>query len=180
MSELSTNRGENGAAALVADVSADALAAFYDHLLHQRMVPGDIKGRFNLSEARRTGKPLHRLWQVSGIPVHEFANDVARFFDVPRVELAELMAATPLADNFSERFLRELPPGDRIPSRSALAYESGRRGQRSVAANGPRMPGSSLQEMPELRKRERLQLDDSAERARERLLRFLPSERNHS
>jgi general secretion pathway protein E len=107
VSELSTNRGENGAAALVADVSADALAAFYDHLLHQRMVPGDIKGRFNLSEARRTGKPLHRLWQVSGIPVHEFANDVARFFDVPRVELAELMAATPLADNFSERFLRE-------------------------------------------------------------------------
>jgi general secretion pathway protein E len=80
---------------------------FYDHLLKKHMLSGDISLRFNIAEARRTGKPLQKLWQTMEISAHDFADEVARFFDLPRVGLADLMSATSLVDRFSERFLRE-------------------------------------------------------------------------
>ena len=80
---------------------------FYDHLLKKDMLAGDISLRFNIAEARRTGKPLQKLWQTMEISAHDFADEVARFFALPRVGLADLMSATSLVDRFSERFLRE-------------------------------------------------------------------------
>ena len=80
---------------------------FYDHLLKKDMLAGDISLRFNIAEARRTGKPLQKLWQTMEISAHDFADEVARFFALPRVGLADLMSATSLVDRFSERFLRK-------------------------------------------------------------------------
>jgi general secretion pathway protein E len=50
---------------------------------------------------------LQRLCQLCETSSHEFADEVANFFELPRIELAGLMSASQLADSFSQRFLRE-------------------------------------------------------------------------
>jgi len=51
---------------------------------------------------------LRRLWEQSDLPANEFADDVARFYKLPRIHLPQLMAATPLLGQFSRRFLRDM------------------------------------------------------------------------
>lgn len=83
------------------------LQQFYDHLQKLHFLTGTGSERFNIGEAQRQGKPLHRLWQQTEISASEYADEVARFFALPRVSLAELMSATPRTAKFSPRFLRE-------------------------------------------------------------------------
>jgi general secretion pathway protein E len=85
----------------------DLLQNFYQYVCDRQLLAGDAALRFNLAEARRTGKPLQKLWQLSETSAQEFADEVANFFALPRFGLAELMAAPSLADKFSQRFLRE-------------------------------------------------------------------------
>jgi general secretion pathway protein E len=87
--------------------ATDVLEDFYNHLVNQTLLTGQVSSRFNIAEARRTGKPLHKLWQAMEMPAHDFADEVARFFALPRAGLADLMSAPSLADRFSQRFLRE-------------------------------------------------------------------------
>jgi len=83
------------------------LQQFYDHLQQQHLLVGTGSERFNIGEAQRLGKPLHKLWQQTEISASEYADEVARFFALPRVSLAELMSAAPRTAKFSPRFLRE-------------------------------------------------------------------------
>ena len=109
MNELFENKAEvNGGGRQHPAATTDMFQGFYDHLLKKHLLAGDISLRFNIAEARRTGKPLQKLWQAMEISAHEFADEVARFFALPRVGLADLMSATSLVDKFSERFLREI------------------------------------------------------------------------
>jgi general secretion pathway protein E len=85
----------------------DALENFCNYLLNRGSTAGDAFSRFNLTEARRSGKPLQKLSQAIGLAAHDFADEVARFFQLPRTPLAELMSASSLTDRFSQRFLRE-------------------------------------------------------------------------
>ena len=108
MNELFENKAEvNSGGRQHPAATTDMFQDFYDHLLKKHLLAGDISLRFNITEARRTGKPLQKLWQAMEISAHEFADEVARFFALPRVGLADLMSATSLVDKFSERFLRE-------------------------------------------------------------------------
>jgi general secretion pathway protein E len=84
----------------------DLMDDFYVYLVNKQFV-GDRSSRFNIAEARKTGRPLQKLWQLTELSAHGFADEVARFFVLPRVGLPELMAATSLIDGFSPRFLRE-------------------------------------------------------------------------
>src|SRR5215467_4137190 len=59
---------------------------------------------------------LRKLWEQSDLPAHEFADEVARFYNLPRVSLPQLLAAAPLLSQFSRRFLRDLTA---FPYRSA-------------------------------------------------------------
>ncbi len=108
MSEVFSNKGENyrGGRQYPAN-SRDILQDFYDFLLSERLRVSDSSSRVNLTEARRTGKPLQKLWQGTELSAHDFADEVSRFFSLKRVTLAELMSAGSLADIFSQRFLRE-------------------------------------------------------------------------
>jgi general secretion pathway protein E len=108
MSEVFSEKDENnqGSRPYTAG-NGDALQGFYDHLLGAHMPAAEGSTRFNFTEARRTGKPLQKMWQAMELSAHEFADEAARFFDLPRIGLAELMAASSLADRFSQRFLRE-------------------------------------------------------------------------
>ncbi len=86
---------------------ADLVEQFHHHLQARLPGSGEKILRFNSQEARRAGKPLQRLWELSELSAHDFADETARFFGLPRISLPELMDATPLVDRFSQRFLRE-------------------------------------------------------------------------
>src|SRR5262249_31403906 len=51
---------------------------------------------------------LRRLWEQSDLPATEFADEVARFYQLPRIHLPQLLAASPLLSQFSRRFLRDM------------------------------------------------------------------------
>jgi general secretion pathway protein E len=67
--------------------------------------PNGAAGGGAQSQGDRT---LHRLWGLTDLSANDFADEVAGFFEVPRVTLPDLMAAEPLAHRFSQRFLREM------------------------------------------------------------------------
>jgi len=85
----------------------DLLESFRNHLSGKSFNLPHLSTAFDPAAARRSGKPLQRLWELTELSANDFADEVARFFGLRRVGLAELMAAPPLADRFSHRFLRE-------------------------------------------------------------------------
>lgn len=76
------------------------LAGFCDHL-------GPSAVGFDLAEAARAGRPLQRLWEATGLSAQDFADEVARYFTLPRISLPDLLAAPALLEQFTPRFLRE-------------------------------------------------------------------------
>ena len=53
-------------------------------------------------------RTLHKLWGLTDLSANDFADEVAGFFQVPRITLPDLLSAQPLANRFSQRFLREM------------------------------------------------------------------------
>jgi len=51
---------------------------------------------------------LRKLWEQSDLRATEFADEVARFYKLPRIQLPQLLAASPLLGQFSRRFLRDM------------------------------------------------------------------------
>ena len=87
--------------------AGDALQRFHAHLIGRQLLAADASLRFNAGEAHKSGKPLQKIWQLTETSAHEFADEVAKFFGLPRIGLTDLMSAPPLADKFSQRFLRD-------------------------------------------------------------------------
>jgi general secretion pathway protein E len=48
-----------------------------------------------------------KLWELTDLSAGEFADEAARFHDLSRVMLQEMLQAAPLVSSFSQRFLRE-------------------------------------------------------------------------
>jgi general secretion pathway protein E len=65
-------------------------------------------GAANGSAQFHGDRALHRLWGLTDLSANDFADEVAGFFQVPRITLRDLLAAEPLAGRFSQRFLREM------------------------------------------------------------------------
>lgn len=57
--------------------------------------------------AQESENTLRKLWQSTSLSAHDFANEVADFYGLRRVSLAQLLAALPMIEPFSARFLRE-------------------------------------------------------------------------
>jgi general secretion pathway protein E len=87
--------------------SVNALRHFLNHLFDKKVMPIDASARLQLTMIDGTDKALQKLWQLSETPAQEFADEVASFFALPRIGLADLMSATSLVEKFSARFLRE-------------------------------------------------------------------------
>ncbi|MCP3368300.1 GspE/PulE family protein [Bradyrhizobium cajani] len=66
----------------------------------------DKLGRSNGAGPAEGG--LRKLWEMSEFSANEFADEVALFFELPRVTLQEMMAAESRVQQFSRRFLREM------------------------------------------------------------------------
>jgi general secretion pathway protein E len=87
--------------------ASEMLQHFCTHLVERQLLIREAATRFNAADAHKSGKPLQKLWELTEISAHEFADEVAKFFDLPRVGFTELMSAAALFDKFSHRFLRD-------------------------------------------------------------------------
>ena len=79
--------------------------AFMAHLARKSAITGDLLAKFTSAGGE---KRLRDLWEVTELPAEEFAEEVARFFNLPRLNLPQLLGATSLAGSFTPRFLREM------------------------------------------------------------------------
>ena len=84
----------------------DVAHEFANHLRSKNHLAGEV----SLREGAAAGneRTLHKLWELTELSANDFADEVAHFFDVPRVPLPDLLAAEPLVKQFSRRFLREM------------------------------------------------------------------------
>src|ERR1700737_1312437 len=59
-----------------------------------------------------------KLWEHTNLSASEFAEEAARFYDLERGTLQDMLSATPAVEPFSPRFLREMAV---FPDRPAAA-----------------------------------------------------------
>jgi general secretion pathway protein E len=88
------------------DLTEDSLGGFAVRL-HERFGfdPPDPQ---EVSDARPSERrSIRSLWEASALSADDFAEEVATFFNHPRMPMAELMEATSCAERFAQRFLRE-------------------------------------------------------------------------
>ena len=81
---------------------------FADHLLARGLFPTRQNSQKLLPQINLdSGSTLRRLWKSTDLSSHEFANEVAAFFNLRKLTLMELADLRSLADRFTPRFLRE-------------------------------------------------------------------------
>src|ERR1700755_1309033 len=57
---------------------------------------------------RSQGQIYGKLWEHTNLPATEFAEEAARFYDLEKVSLQDMLSATAAVERFSPRFLREM------------------------------------------------------------------------
>ena len=104
-SRRSSSAPEDVAAAV--PVPKRSVEQFRLHLLERMPDTAQAKLREagSLDTAARCG--LRELWEKSDLPAGKFADEVASFWNLPRLCLQELMGVVTIAEQFSGRFLRE-------------------------------------------------------------------------
>ena len=80
---------------------------FRQHLLNQLSDAAKLKVQHHGSIDGSSGSPLRILWEKSDLPAGKFADEAARFWNLRRSNLQDLMNATSAVEYFSARFLRE-------------------------------------------------------------------------
>ena len=108
MRPLSVSLDEAGpnVARATATIATAGPLEFVSHLARRHAITGDLLAKLN--SAGRREKRLRDLWELTELPADQFADEVAQFYQLPRLDLAQLLAAIPLADQFSHRFLRAM------------------------------------------------------------------------
>lgn len=84
-----------------------ALSKFCDHLVEKRWLKSG-PSILGLIRAHSSERALRAVWKASDASASDFADEVAAFFDRPRVALSELLTSPPLTGRFSSRFMREM------------------------------------------------------------------------
>jgi general secretion pathway protein E len=67
-----------------------------------------VVARLTPKHATNSDKRLRDLWQLTDFSSGIFADEIASFYKLPRVDLQQLIAASPEVEQFSHRFLREM------------------------------------------------------------------------
>src|SRR5208337_3067748 len=80
---------------------------FADHLLARGLFDQTELAETSSADSLDSGSTLRRLWKTTDLSSHEFANEVAAFFNLRKLTLMELADLRSLADRFTPRFLRE-------------------------------------------------------------------------
>jgi len=90
-----------------ASMAADIVDEFARYLLAKYRIPGDLSLKLGSSNGGRAEAKLRDLWDTVELSANDFADEVARFYQLPRLGLPELVAAPSAVAQFSRRFLRE-------------------------------------------------------------------------
>src|SRR3984893_11216870 len=85
----------------------DLAHEFANYLRDRNHLAGD-SDVLNGTAQSPVNRTLHKLWGQTDLSANDFADEVAGFFQVPRIVLPDLLSARPLANQFSQRFLREM------------------------------------------------------------------------
>jgi len=80
---------------------------FARYLSNKRHITEDLNAHPESAAAASAELTLRRLWELTDLSANDFADEVARFYRLRRVALPQLLAASPLTQRFSPRFLRE-------------------------------------------------------------------------
>src|ERR1700716_287771 len=90
-------------------MSSNHSRRFADHLRNGHHLPQiDAANSLEVARSHNTisDGPV-KLWEAANLSASDFADEAARFFDLPRIALPDLLAGQSLATHFSRRFLRE-------------------------------------------------------------------------
>jgi general secretion pathway protein E len=86
------------------DSSIQPIAGFIKHLNDNQFRDGDVK----ISEMDwNVGQSVRSIWETCDLSATEFADEIAAYYQRPRITLPELLASPPLVERFTRRFLRE-------------------------------------------------------------------------
>src|SRR5215472_142739 len=78
---------------------------FASYLARKYAITGDLLGGPEPEGRPDAEKQLRDLWEITDLSANDFADEVASFYDLPRIHLPALIAASPLSGRFSPRFL---------------------------------------------------------------------------
>jgi general secretion pathway protein E len=88
-------------------MKAKGAAEFAEYLLGKNSVASGNAESADVASRQGQGA-LRKLWELTDLSASDFADEVARFYRLPRVSLPELLSASALVKQFSSRFLREM------------------------------------------------------------------------
>lgn len=91
----------------LAAVDADWLQ-FVAYLARKHAIKGNLLANVDAQTRSPQEKRLRDLWEITNLSASDFADDVAHFYRLPRVQLPQLLAADHPIGKFSPRFLREV------------------------------------------------------------------------
>jgi general secretion pathway protein E len=77
------------------------------YLLAKYSLPAAVRGASAGPNGAPAVKALRELWESTDLPAAEFADEVAQFWRLQRINLPELLASDAQVEGFSRRFLRE-------------------------------------------------------------------------
>ena len=93
---------------LVGDiVKADGAVSIADVLLSGNALSAESHRELLQAGLGRSRLSLRQIWEASDISAHDFADEVAVHYRLPRLSLPQLLGAKALVDRFAHRFLRE-------------------------------------------------------------------------
>ena len=81
---------------------------FVSALARKRAIKGDLVNSLSQSSLDPKRNKMRELWELTELSANDFADDVADFYGLERIDLPQMMAASHLAARFSRRFLREM------------------------------------------------------------------------
>jgi len=88
-------------------MTANISTEFAKHLSGKNYIAADLILSASSLKSSTTEPTLRRLWELTDLSANDFADEVARFYRLPRLSLPQLIAASALTGRFSGRFLRE-------------------------------------------------------------------------
>jgi general secretion pathway protein E len=89
-------------------MGAHVHADFIGFLVEKDCLAAGAGAALDVPDPQGGHSTLRRLWKLTDLSAGDFADEVARYHELPRVELPALMAARSCADRFTGRFLREM------------------------------------------------------------------------
>jgi general secretion pathway protein E len=106
--EANPNVPVTGAVATGVPPTPEQALQFTGYLARKHSLTGDLLSKLTSINRPGAEKRLRELWELTDLSADAFADEVAYFYKLPRLDLPQLLAASSLAASFSRRFLREM------------------------------------------------------------------------